>query len=128
MEKTEQTKPKSESGTHPKPKPKLRTPKLKIFQLIQKNFAIVGIDPNLVTQPYPVNSKILLGFLILTASVICNLMYTLREATTYAEYSHSIYMFSFAVAIFVALVIILLNAKKLFSFINDCESLLNSGE
>lgn len=101
---------------------------MQLFQLIQNNFAAVGISWNLVAQPYPVNGKISLGFFILIISVICNLMYIVREAKTFAEYTQSIHMCSVATLILFALVIVLLNVKKLFNLINGCQKIVNTSE
>lgn len=105
---------------------KSQTLKLKVFHVIQKNFAAVGFSSNLVTQQYPFNKKIFMGILILSTSVICNLMYIFREAKTFAEYNQSIYMCSLAAAIIFASVIILLNVKKLFNLIKVCENVANT--
>lgn len=106
-------------------RPKAR---VKIFQLSQKKFAAAGIDPSLVTQPYPFNRKILLNFLALFVSVICNLMHTFYEAKTFAEHLQSLYMCSLTISIILALVIVLLNVAKLFNFIEISENLVNKSE
>lgn len=112
-----------------KPKlPKPPKPRVKIFQLTQKKFAAAGINANLVTQPYPFNRKILLNFLALFVSVICNLMHIFYEAKTFAEHLQSIYMCSLTIAIILALVIVLLNVAKLFNFIDSSEKLVNKSE
>lgn len=102
--------------------------KLKIFQSTQKNFFIVGINRSLMVLKYPFNGRILLGYLILILSIICNLMFTVYEAKTFAEYTHSIYMGSLAVLISLVLLITLLNVKEIFNTINDCESLANTNK
>lgn len=106
-------------------RPKAR---VKIFQLSQKKFAAAGIDPSLVTQPYPFNRKISLNFLALLVSVICNLMHTFYEAKTFAEHLQSLYMCSLTISIILALVIVLLNVAKLFNFIEISENLVNKSE
>ena len=116
MEKSNQTK--SESSM----------PKLKIFKLIQKNFKVVGIEPSLVAQKYPINRKILVGFLMLSFSFIWNLMTILYEANTFVEYTQSIYTCSLAALIFLALVILLLNVTKMFNLIDGCSKFANLSE
>lgn len=108
-------------------KPKIQ--KTEIFKLTLKNFAAVGFTPDLKYQPYPLNEKILLGFLILISSIICNdLMYIIREAKTFVEYTQSIYMFSLAAIITLVFVTILLNVSELFNFISGVESLINTSK
>lgn len=113
---SEQTKSKSQPSS------------LRMYQLNQKHFAAAGIHPNLVTQQYPFNCKILLGFLILIISVVWNLMFSFRGAKTFAEYTQSTYMWSLGTLIILVLVNILLNLKKLFNFINEYENLANTRE
>lgn len=110
------------------PKPKEKIQKIRILELIQKNFAAMGVHPNLAMQMYPLNDTILWGFLILTCSVMCNLMYTLREAKTFADYTQSIYMLSLAALLIPILVITLLNVDKLFNLVNELEKLANTGK
>lgn len=118
MENFEQTNPTSWS----------QIPKLRVFQLIQKKFATVGISPNLVTQSYPLNGKVILGILLLTISFSCNLMFFFYKAKTFAEYTESMHMSSMAALISLIFVIVLLNVRKLFDLINDCENVANSSE
>lgn len=115
----------SKESTPELPKPESPKPKLKIYQLIQKNFAAAGIDLNLLTQPYPLNRKILLNFLILTTSFICNLMHTFYEAKSFGEHVQSNYMCTLTISIALALVIVLLQVAELFSFIDNCENIVN---
>lgn len=112
----------------PKPKPKSQIPKLKILQLSQMNFAAIGISRNLVDELYPFNEKVSLGFLTVVLSIIFDLMYTIREAETFAEYNQSVYMSSLAITIIFALAIILLNVTKLFTLIEKFENLSNSSK
>lgn len=107
---------------------KLQTGKLKFFLRIQANFDVLGINPNLVARPYPFNRKIILGFFALILYGICNLMFIVCEAKTFAQYTQSIYMFSLIVYIILALAIVLLKVDELFHFINGCENLANLSE
>lgn len=110
----------------PEPKPKKQ--KIKILELTQKNFATIGIHPNLVDQSYPFNGKNLLLFLLLTSSVICNLMYVIREAKTFDEYTQSVYMLSFAILTAIGSVSLLWNVTELFNLINGFENLANTSK
>lgn len=101
--------------------------KMKILQLMQKNLASVGVNPNL-SLPYSVNSNILTVFSILTLFLVCNLMYALFEAQTFTEYIQSIYMCSVVIVIIFGFAIIIFNAKKLFQAIDVCENLVNASE
>lgn len=105
-----------------------KLPKMKIFQLTQKNFATVGVNPHLSLQSYPFNAKILTGFLITSLCLICNFMFAFFEAKTFIEYTQSVYIGSCAAIVIFALVVIVLNVKKLFQLISDCENISNTGQ
>lgn len=105
-------------------KSQTKLPKKKIFQIVLKNFAAVGIEPNLVVQPYPINGRILMGFCILGSYMICNFKHTF-VAKTFVEYTQTAYMGSAAFVLFFVIWILLLNVKKMFKLINDAESIAN---
>lgn len=117
---------KQENTEQEKPKPKL--PRMQVFQTIQKNFAIAGITPDLVNQAYPLNVKILMGFLSLNSGAYFNLAFTLYYADTFAEYTQSIYVFSLVDLIIFALLIVVLQVDKLFKFVNTCCDIVNSSQ
>lgn len=107
-------------------KPKL--PKIMVFQTIQKNFAVAGITPDLVNQAYPLNVKILMGFLLLNAGACFNLIFTLHYAVTFAEYTQSIYVFSLVDLIIFALLIVIMKVDELFKFVDTCYNIVNTSE
>lgn len=100
--------------------------RLKILQTVEKKIVATGIDRNLMNQSFPFNGKILLGFVILNLGLISMFVYVFNCAQTLAEYAQSIYMSSIGVLVFTALIIILLNVKKLFNLIDSCEDLVNT--
>lgn len=100
----------------------------RVFQMAQKNFAILGIHPNLRAQPYHLNGRIRLGIFILGANIVCNLKYTFYEAKTVKELMQSVYFGSVVGLIAFILLIILVNVKKLFEHIEDCEDVANTSK
>lgn len=109
-------------------KPKKPQPKLKAFKAIQKNFAIAGISPKLVTQSYLLNWKILQCFLLLWSATAFMCVHTINYAETFSEYTQTIYMGSAAIIVIFALLILILKVKKLFEFVDRCDSMLNMSE
>lgn len=103
-------------------------PKLKVFQLIQKNFASVGIVSNLAIQPYPMNKKIAYDFLILVLAFFCNFTYAFCEAKTFIEYIQSIFMISITIIVNFSLLTLIFNVEKLFGIINGCENIVNTSQ
>lgn len=99
-----------------------------VFQAFQKNFAIVGINSNVAKQSYPFNVKILLGILLLGSAIVCNLLYVIYKAKTFAEYTQTIYICSVSCLILSALIITILKMKKLFEFIDYTDELANTSK
>lgn len=102
--------------------------KIKIFHLIRKNFATAGISPELVSQTFPINWKIFMGFSSLMVGIYAVCVYIFNDAKTFVEYTQSIYICSMAILIFAALTITLLNVKKLFNFIEFYDRIAKTGE
>lgn len=107
---------------------KSELPKLRVLQSIQKNFAMLGIVPALVTQTFPLNEKVFLDFSILSSAIICNFTYTFSEANTFVEYTQSIFMSTLAALINFALLILILNIEKLFGIFNGFEDIANTSQ
>lgn len=100
--------------------------KLKIFQVIQKNFLIIGISPKLATQSYPINGKLFLGFLTLTLALISACVFIFHEAETLVEYAQSSYMGSIATLVLGMLFITVFNVEKIFALINLVDRAVNT--
>lgn len=103
-----------------------KLPKMKVFQIIQKNFATIGISPNLATPAHPFNGRIFVGLFILGSSIICNLIHMFYTAKSFADYTKSIIINSDTTLIIFALLIIVFNSEKLFKFINACNDAVNT--
>lgn len=96
-------------------------PKMKIFQSAQKYFAMAGIS-----RANPFNWKILVGFLILIAILVCTVIYAIYEAKTFCKYTQSAYGTSLVIGVIFILMFIVLKTDKLIQFIEDLESLINT--
>lgn len=102
--------------------------RIKIFQTVQKNFDNLGICVELVSQPYLCNGRVLMGIPIIGSATISNFVYIFYEAKSFSEYTQSSYMCSACILVFIGFAIQILNAKKLFEFINTYENLINTSE
>lgn len=107
-------------------KPQL--PKSKVFEIIEKYFAIAGITPSLAEQTCPLNGCILLGFLLLGSAMYFTSVFLIDEAETFAEYTQSVYTNALSTLIILALLILIFKVKQLFKFINDCDKLAKISE
>lgn len=109
------------STSHP---PKQR----RAFELIEKNFAIVGITPSLVHQPYPLNGAILFGFFLLGLDILCVLLFVLNDAESFAEYTQCAYIISIMTSLILVLLSLIVTVKELFEFIDDGNDLFNTSK
>lgn len=109
--------------------PNLSKPsKLKAFRTVQKYLAIFGISPKLVTQSYPLNKKISLGFLLLGSATISICVYILNDANTFLEFTKSIYFMCVAIFFIAQLLTIILNVDTLFEYMERSNSMLNTSK
>lgn len=109
-------------------KSKSQTPKCKVFEIPLKSFAALGVTPALATQSYPWNGRILMGCLALCISICSTGLFIIYEAKRFAQYTQSIYICSFAVVIFLAALIIVLQVKDLFEYIFGIDKLVDTSE
>lgn len=110
------------------PKSQSSTSERRVFEIVRKNFATVGITPNLVHQSYPLNGRILLAFLMLASAIYCTSVFIAYDAETFADYTQSAYTVSIVTFILLLLFASILEAKNLFEFINGCGALVNTSE
>lgn len=108
------------------PKSQSSTSKRRVFKIVQKNFATVGITPSLVDQSYPLNGTISFAFLMLASAIYCTFVFIAYDAETFADYTQSAYTVSIVTFILLLLLASILKAKNLFEFINGCGALVNT--
>ena len=65
---------------------KSKEEKMKVLQTSQKYFAIMGISSEQSNQKYPMNAKILIGFIVLGYSFVAHLVYLIYIANTFDKY------------------------------------------
>lgn len=101
---------------------------LKAFNTIRKNFAMVGYSPTLVTQSYPFNWKIFIGFLLLISNITFVCVFIFNDAETFFEYTQSIYIASVVGLFIFIFVILILKVEKFFEWINRSDRMVNTGK
>lgn len=107
-------------------KPEL--PKVKVFQTIQRQFAILGINSDLIDKPYPFNRRIFIGFLILYSAFSSYLIFIIYEADTFYECAQSIYFSSVVILVAFCLMILLFRVHKLFKLITSVQNVIETSE
>lgn len=106
-------------------KMKSKLPKLKAFKMIRKTFVVMGIGPTLATQSYPLNGRIMFGFLLLCSGTTFSCVYIFNDAETFSDYTQSVYILSAGIICTVVLIILILKVEKLFDLINRFDSTIN---
>lgn len=117
-----------ESPEHKQQQQQSKLPRVKAFRLVRKKFATAGICPELVTQSYPINGRILFGFLTLGFTFSCQLVFISNDAQTFAEYTQSIYLCSLSTLITLAVTILILKTATMYEFMNGVDETLNTGK
>lgn len=102
-----------------------KLPRLAAFKTVQEKFHWAGISPELVTQSYPLNGRIFIGFLLLCSVNISICLGIFNGGDSFSQYTLSICMVSASGLYIGALVISILNVGRLFEFIVRCDSMLN---
>lgn len=92
--------------------------KMKLFQTIQKNHAIVGIRSN---QTHAINGRVVVTFSIYVLGFTSCAIYLFHEANTFFEYSSNMFLTTGLIMIIVVYAIIFFKITKLFELISDCE-------
>lgn len=90
-----------------------------IFEAVQKHASHIGIDSDLSKQNRRFNSKNLTCFSVLGILSIFSDLYFIRIASTFGEYTRSVYITSMSNAVFLVFTIAIWQIKPLFQFIDD---------
>lgn len=104
--------------------------KMKLFQLVHKNFVILGIDSNhsMPQNAYLYNHKILAGFSVLGLTIISCFMYILREANTFFDYAQCICSILVTITIILSFMTFASKTSKLEEFYDFAEKNIEGEE
>lgn len=103
--------------------------KMKIFRIIRKQYAIVGISPSKpLSQKHPFTERVFFGFLsfgCIAAAEVANLFY---EANDFMEYVECISSISGNLIIFVCFASIVFQKTLLFKMLGNIEQFLETSK
>lgn len=102
--------------------------KMKLFQILQQNFAIWGIDSDHSTRKNPLNAKIMISSVLHGIFIVSSVLYILNEANSFEEYTNGIYSTASLVLTNSCYVIIIWTMKDCFEFIGFLEITFNESE
>lgn len=89
-----------------------------VFGIFQKNAALIGIDPHQLERNHPFNTKNLMCFFVLGILTIFSDLYFIFIASTFGEYTQSVYITSMSNAVFLVFTIAIWQMSSLFQFID----------
>lgn len=98
--------------------------KMKLFQLVQENFVVLGICSN---QPR-FNRRSMAVFLFLELTTISAVAVLFLEASTFTDYLNTFYVISVVVASIVIFATLLSKKNELFELIHNIEDFAHQGE
>lgn len=99
--------------------------KIKLFQIIQRYFAILGISSNYSKQNDMLNRNVLKASVFYGLNSTFNTIFLLVEASNFREYIDSIIATTSVFGILFCFMIVFSEMSKLFEFIENCERVTN---
>lgn len=108
----------------------LNKKKMKIFQIIQRHFAILGISPssNRSSQTYSFNGRILFGFLLYVYLIPSQFLYIFRVANGFIDYVDCICSTSASILMLVGFAAMVFQKQTLFECIDKMEKQVNTSK
>lgn len=101
-----------------------RETSMKLFEIVQDNFALLGISPS---QPR-FNSKSAMVFLSIGLAAISCAMFLFFEANTFMEYINTAYATSVTIGGTIAFTTLLFEKEKLLQIIHEFEEFVNESQ
>ena len=95
--------------------------KIKIFQIVRKNLAILGIDANYSR----LNRKSAITWFSDALAITLSILFIIFKANTFLEYSMNIYITLTMSVIWISFMIMLYKKVKLFKLIDAMEAIVN---
>lgn len=99
---------------------------MKIFQTVQKYYAILGISPS--NSKYPISERVFFGFLLFGCSATSQFVYIFHVANGLIEYMECVGSICGGIIIFVCFLAIVLRKTTLFKSIDSIEKLIDTSE
>lgn len=96
--------------------------KIKLYQSVQRSFAILGIYPNQFCQNNLLNDKILaVSFVYWTGIILVCLSY---NAGSFMEYTALMFEASVLIFNMICYTVLIFKVEKLFQLIDECEKII----
>lgn len=103
--------------------------KIKILELVQRHYAILGITPsNQSPQKYSFNRRVFFGFLLFGCVIVLHMMYIFRVANGFMDYIVCICSLSGNTITFICFAAVVFKSNLLFEMIGNMETLIDTSE
>lgn len=104
--------------------------KMKIFKIIQRHYAILGIFPSSNQSPktWSFNKRVLIGFSLFGCLIISKFLYIFRGDTGFIEYMDGICTTLLSILSFLCFAIIVFRRATLFEGIDNIEKLIETSK
>lgn len=103
-------------------------PIMRSFKTVRKNFAWLGICPELVQQSYPFNLRVIMALTVIAAGVSFVGLYVYNDAETFIDYTQSVFVAAAGSLVLFLQLILVFKVEKLFEFIDRCDAMLNQSK
>lgn len=101
---------------------------MKLFQIIQKKFTVLGITSAQSIQTQPFNREIVLAFVVYICAHISHVLFLFRKGNTFEDYTDNIYITSATAMTTFFFTGVVDKMSVLFHFINECEKIVDRRE
>lgn len=99
---------------------------MKILQIAQENFSIIGIDANQSTQKFPLNTRNSLVLFTLCSVLASDLMYLIYDANDFKDYAVAILASCTMILSVLIYASILVKMRIIFDFLHRLEEIINN--
>lgn len=101
---------------------------MKLFQSIKSSFALMGINSYQAKQLHPFNTRNTISILLHFMSMISTILYLLRVADSFDEYTNAAFSISGVTVAGLGAVNVILTMADWFEVMNNFETIINKRE
>lgn len=104
-------------------------PKMKIFEIVQKQYAVLGISSSQQsTETYPISKKVFLGLLLFGYTTVSEFVYTFYMSRDFMEYVECICSLSGNIIIFICFAAVVIRERAIFEMIGNIEKFIDTSK
>lgn len=101
---------------------------MKICQRIRHHLTMLGIEPTKSSQTFPLNPRLLFGFLLFNSAVLSTALYLVYLVNSILEYIQCFCILTALIEMSLCFTVIVLQKWRLFDYIECMERLINKSK